>query len=101
MIFFLLLSFVLALLGLVFALQNADPVTVSFLFGSFDSSLAIVLVAALLAGAAIALLAVLPSLTRASWQAGARGKRLAKLEAQLSETSSESQSGETSAGTDS
>ena len=44
---FLLISLVIAILAIVFALQNAVPVTLAFLVWKIDSSLAVVLLVAL------------------------------------------------------
>lgn len=47
---FLLIAALIAVLAVVFALQNAIPITVSFLFWKAESSLALILILAFIAG---------------------------------------------------
>lgn len=57
--------------GVSFALQNNVPVTVNFLLWRFDSSLAMVLLLAVAAGAFIVALLTTPATLRGQW----RGRR--------------------------
>jgi uncharacterized integral membrane protein len=57
---FLLGALAIAVLVALFALQNPTPITITFLFWRFDGSLAGVLLLAFLAGALVALWAVVP-----------------------------------------
>jgi uncharacterized integral membrane protein len=47
---FLLIAALIAVLAVIFALQNAVPITVSFLFWQVKSSLALILIVAFIAG---------------------------------------------------
>jgi putative membrane protein len=55
----------IGILAGVFALQNTDPVTVSFLVWKAEASLALVLLATFGLGAAMGIMACIPSLVRA------------------------------------
>lgn len=81
---FLILSLAIAIIAVVFAMQNLATVTVSFLFWSVDSSLALVLLITLAAGVLISLMASLPGLVRGKWAESGNKKRLSVLEAERS-----------------
>lgn len=57
-------AIIVAILGVVFALQNAVPITVSFLTWRFESSLALVLLITLALGILMSLLVSVPSMIR-------------------------------------
>jgi uncharacterized integral membrane protein len=61
------LSIVVAIGGVSFALQNQMTVTVSFLLWRFDSSLAMVILISLALGACVVLLASLPAQIKNRW----------------------------------
>jgi len=82
---FLLISFVIAVLGIVFALQNADPVTLAFLVWRIDSSLALVLLLALAAGVLVSFLATLPSLLKGGWTISGQKRQIKRLESQITD----------------
>ncbi len=82
---FLLISLVIAILAIVFALQNALPVTLTFLVWQIDSSLALVLLAAVAAGILVSFLATLPSLVRGGWTTSSQKRQLKRLEAQIAD----------------
>ncbi len=82
---FLLISFVIAVLGIVFALQNAVPVTLAFLVWKIDSSLALVLLLALAAGVLVSFLATLPSLLKGGWTISGQKRQIKRLEAQIAD----------------
>ena len=63
-----------------FALQNNIPVTVSFVFWRFDSSLAMVLLLAIGLGAIIAGLVSSPAVIRGQWAAARLRRQVAMLE---------------------
>jgi uncharacterized integral membrane protein len=63
-----------------FALQNNVPVTVTFLLWRFDSSLPIVLLLAVAAGALIVALLSTPSVLRLQWTAARQRRRINALE---------------------
>ena len=63
-----------------FALQNNVPVTVSFVFWSFNSSLAMVLLLAIGVGAIIAGLVSSPAVIRGQWAAARWRRQVAELE---------------------
>ena len=61
------LGILVAIGGVLFALQNNVPVTVTFLVWRFDSSLAMVLILALALGAIIVALVSTPAALRSYW----------------------------------
>jgi uncharacterized integral membrane protein len=71
--------------GVVFALQNNVPVTVTFLVWRFDSSLAMVLLLALGIGAMIVALVSTPAALRSRWTLGRMRKEIASLKASKDE----------------
>ena len=82
---FLFLALIIAVLAVFFALQNSDPVTVKFAVWEFNSSLAFVLLLALLAGALISFLFSLPSNVRARWTIRQQRKKMNDNEASLAQ----------------
>ena len=69
-----------AIAAVAFALQNNVPVTVSFMFWSFDGSLAMVLLLAIGLGAIIAGLVSSPAVIRGQWAAARLRRQVAALE---------------------
>lgn len=69
-----------AVAAVAFALQNNVAVTVSFVFWSFDSSLAMVLLLAIGLGALIAGLVSSPAVIREQWAAARLRRQVAALE---------------------
>ena len=61
MIFFLVVGIILGAVSVMFILQNAMPITVTFLAWHFSGSLSLVLFAAVISGIVITLLVLLPS----------------------------------------
>lgn len=80
---FLILALVLALIAVIFALQNTVPITVSFLFWQFHGSLALVLIISLAAGVLITALFVVPELLRGRWLLRKLRKQMVELESNL------------------
>jgi lipopolysaccharide assembly protein A len=81
----LIFSLIIAILAVLFAVQNNDPVTISFLFWSWKSSSALVLMIAVLAGVLISLFASLPAMARDKWGIRGHRKKNTELEASLNE----------------
>ena len=77
---FTLLAICFAIAAGTFALQNQAPVTVTFFLWSFESSLALVLLASLALGALILGLVSTPAVLRDRWLIGRQKKRLEELE---------------------
>ncbi len=79
---FIFIALLIAILAVIFALQNLAVVTVSFLFWSIQGSQALVLLVTLAAGVLISLLASLPGLVRGKWSTASQRKKLSALEAE-------------------
>ncbi len=75
-----LLAIAFAIAAGAFALQNNSPVVVNLFFWSFESSLALVLLASLALGALILGLMSTPAVLRDRWQLGRQKKKLEELE---------------------
>lgn len=82
---FVFLALFIAVIAVIFALQNTLPVTISFLFWQFHGSLALVLLVALAVGAVISFLASLPTLLRGQWSMRKLRKQAAELESNLND----------------
>lgn len=76
------IALVIAIIAVIFALQNLTVVTVSFFFWEAHSSLALVLLITLAVGVAISLLASLPGMIRGKLNESSQKKRLVALEAE-------------------
>ena len=74
-----------AIAAVAFALQNNVPVTVSFMFWSFDGSLAMVLLLAIGLGAIIAGLVSSPAVIKGQWGTARLRRQVAALEAEKSD----------------
>ncbi len=86
MIFSLILGIILGAAAVFVIVQNTVTVTVAFLSWQFESSLAAILFLALLSGAAIALLFLLPSLMRDSIYFSKIQRQKQSLEDELGKT---------------
>lgn len=75
-----LIGLVIVIGAVAFALQNNVPVTVTFLFWRFDSSLPIVLLLAVAAGALIVALLSTPSVLRLQWTVARQRRQVNALE---------------------
>ena len=73
-------ALILALLVTVFAVQNNQPITISFLFWSTEGSLALVLMITLVLGIAIGVLLMTPGSVRSRLQAGGLQRTVRSLE---------------------
>jgi uncharacterized integral membrane protein len=76
----LIVAIIVAILAVVFALQNAVPITVSFLTWRFESSLALVLLIVLALGILMSLLVSVPSMIRTRKIISNQKKKIQKLE---------------------
>ncbi len=77
---FLFAALVIAILAVVFAVQNAIPITVTFFSWKFEGSLALVLLLTLALGVVTSLLVSLPAMIKRSWVISQQKKRIEDLE---------------------
>jgi uncharacterized integral membrane protein len=82
----LIFSLLLAIVAVFFAVQNADPTPVKFLFWKYESPLAVSLLISVLLGAIMSLLVSIPSLARLKLSLRNQRKRNTELEKNLNET---------------
>jgi len=75
-----LLGLVVVIGAVAFALQNNVPATVTFLVWRFDSSLPVVLLLAVAAGALVVALLSTPSVLRLQWTVARQRRRINELE---------------------
>ncbi len=80
MIVLLIVALLIAVLAIIFAVQNAAPVTVTFLLWQFQGSLALILLLTFVLGVMVALLAVLPGIVRRSREIAGYKKKLAEVQ---------------------
>ncbi len=81
MILFLIIGIVLGVLGLDFALQNTQEVTVTLFAWQFTSPLALVILGSMLVSIGLALLAMIPAVIRDSLDQYALRRELRKADA--------------------
>lgn len=86
---FLFFALVIAALAVVFALQNSASAEVTFLTWRADTSLALVLLISLAAGALISFLFSLPANIKARWTIRQQRKRITDMESQLTQSNAE------------
>lgn len=82
---FLIFSLILAIIAVLFAVFNAQPVTVNFLFGKYEVPLAAGLLLAMLLGAIVSLLFSTPSRVKSQLANRNYRKKVGELEASLSD----------------
>lgn len=82
---FLFFALIIAILAILFAVQNNAPVEVTFAVWNFEGSLALVLLVAMAAGAVISFFASLPTNIKVRWTLRNQTKKMAQLEADLAE----------------
>jgi len=87
MVIFILIALLIAIVAVIFALQNAVTITISFFIWQFDGSLALVLLLTLGLGFLISFFATLPSIIRRSWAIAGQKRRINALEKQLGDAS--------------
>jgi lipopolysaccharide assembly protein A len=73
-------ALIIAIIAVIFALQNMTIVTISFFFWSIQGSLALVLLITLAVGVLISILASLPRLISGKWTSSGQRKKLTSLE---------------------
>jgi putative membrane protein len=82
---FLLIALLIALIAVIFALQNTQVVSINFLAWTFQSSIALEMIITLIAGVLVGILAMLPGSIRSQLQISSKKKEKASLEASLSQ----------------
>lgn len=82
---FLFFALIIAIIAILFAVQNNETTTVSFIAWDFEGSLALVLLVALAAGALISFFVSLPANIKARWTIRNQRKKLTELENSLGE----------------
>ena len=79
----------IAVLAVIFAVQNNDPTNVQFAIWDFEGSVALVLLVALAAGAMISFFVSLPSSIRARWTIRQQRKKITEMETSLNRANEE------------
>ncbi|MGQ9834040.1 MAG: LapA family protein [Candidatus Villigracilaceae bacterium] len=82
---YLIFALVTSVIAVIFALQNPDPVTISFLAWKIEGSLSLVLLVTLAIGAIVGLLVLAPSTIKHAFSASGQAKRISTLEKELAE----------------
>ena len=90
-ILFLVAALLIAILAVIFALQNPAPVTVTFLNWKFESSLALMLLLTFALGLLLGLVARISAVIRKGWTISSQRKKIAQLEKTLQEKSKTSE----------
>jgi putative membrane protein len=90
MTFFLIAGLVLSILVGIFALQNALPITVTFLFWQLEGSLALILLVTFTLGVFVTLLLSAPAMIKRKIALSHQSKRIAELERGVNQTPSAS-----------
>ncbi len=80
MAIFLIISLVIVLIAVIFAVQNAAPVTVALLQFKFESSLALVLLSTFAAGVLVGLIGLTPTLLKRRVEVARLKKNLQQLQ---------------------
>jgi uncharacterized integral membrane protein len=82
---FLILALIIAILAIIFALQNAVPIEIAFGIWRLEESLALVLLLTLTVGFVVGLLVSIPTITRREWKISNQKKKIVELENSLNE----------------
>lgn len=80
---FLFFGLLIAILAILFAVQNNDPTTVSFIAWDFNGSLALILLISMAAGALISSFLSLPGNIKARWTIRNQRKKITEMETLL------------------
>ncbi len=80
---FLFFALIIAVLAVIFAIQNNDQTTVSFAMWKYNGSLALVLLVAVAAGSLISFFVSLPSNLKTRWALRQQRKKMSELESSL------------------
>jgi uncharacterized integral membrane protein len=81
---FLFVALCIAVIAVIFAVQNTAPAVVTFFIWKFNGSLALVLLISLAAGALISFFASLPGNIKSRWSIRQSKKKINELETKLS-----------------
>jgi uncharacterized integral membrane protein len=81
----LIFSLIVAVIAVLFAVQNAAPIPVQFLFWKYESPLALSLLLSVLLGVLISMLFSIPSMTRSRLTIRSQRKKIAELESGLTD----------------
>lgn len=81
---YLIISLIIAVIAVIFALQNADPVSVTVLTAQYESSLALVLILTIILGILMGILVLTPRLIKNKVAISQKEKRIRELEKALS-----------------
>lgn len=81
--FLLIIALLIAIVAVIFALQNTAMITVSFFAWQFEQSLALVLIITVILGVLIGVLTILPGSIRSKWRFSNQKKKLDALEKSL------------------
>lgn len=84
-ILYLIVALVIAVVAVIFALQNSMLVTISFFSWTLTGSLSLVLLATLAIGVLIGLLVLAPNLLRKTFKSSSQRKRIDALEHEVSQ----------------
>jgi putative membrane protein len=82
---FLLIALLIALIAVIFALQNTQVVSITFLAWTFQSSIALEMIVTLIAGVLVGILAMLPASIRSRLQVSSKKREKAGIEASLAQ----------------
>jgi lipopolysaccharide assembly protein A len=82
---FLVIALIIAVIAVIFAVQNITPVVVAFFIWKFGGSLALVLLLAVVTGVLISMFASLPTFIRSKWAASNQKRKIKELEATVYE----------------
>ncbi len=85
LLFFIIAALIIAILAVVFAIQNADIILVSFLVWQFQGSMALVLLLTFVLGFIAGLLIILPKLVKRSFMVSSQKKKLEESQKSLEE----------------
>ena len=80
---------IIALIAVVFAVQNSVTVQVKFLAWSLNCSMALLLIIVLITGMAVGMLILTPSMMKKNSTIKSGNKKIAELEKQLSENANQ------------
>ncbi len=81
--FLLIIALLIAIVAVIFALQNTAMITVAFFAWQFEQSLALVLIITVILGVLIGVLTILPGSIRSRWRVSNQKKKLDVLEKSL------------------
>ena len=82
---FLILALLIAVIAVIFALQNTTQVTIAFLLWQFDQSLALVLLLSLAIGVVIGLLTISPTVVKGKLAVSNQKKKIDSLEKEINQ----------------